>query len=96
MAPKHGLSQLEILKKNKVTGAAKFCDAIGVKYTKTALARYFKVSRKQVNYALESTDLWTSRHSESKKENLQKLTERDLDHVELFLIENSAEGHELT
>jgi len=67
-----------------------------VEYCKSALACYLKVSRKQVDYALASEDLRTSRHSESKKENLQKLSERDLDRVELFLTKNGPEGHELT
>ena len=96
MAPKREFSQLETPQKNKVTGAAEFCKAMGIKYTKTALARHFKVSRKQVDYALNSQDLRTGRCSEPKKDNPRKLTERDLDHVELFLVENGREGHELT
>ena len=96
MAPKRNFSQLKTLKKNKVTSIAEFCDTIGVEYSKSALACHFKVSHKQVDYVLASEDLRTSRYSESKKENLRKLSERDLDHVELFLTENRPEGHELT
>ena len=67
-----------------------------MEYSKSALARHFKVSRKQFDYALASEDLRTGRHSESKKEDPRKLSERNLDHVELFWIENRPEGHELT
>ena len=96
IAPKLKFTHLETPKKNKVTGAAEFCEAIGIKYTKTALASIFEASRKQVDYALNSEDLRTGKHSESKQSNPRKLTERDLDRVELFLIENGPEGHELT
>ena len=67
-----------------------------MEYSKSALARHSKVSRKQVDYALAPEDLRTGRHSESKNENPSKLSERDLDRVELFLTENGPEGHELT
>jgi len=69
---------------------------IGIKYTKTALASTFEASHKQVDYALNSEDLRTSKHSESKQSNPQKLTKCDLDRIELFLIENRPESHELT
>jgi len=59
MAPKGNFSQLETPKKNKVTGAAKVCDAIGMEYSKSALARYLKVSCKQVDYMLALEDLRT-------------------------------------
>jgi hypothetical protein len=96
MAPKRVTKHLETPQKNKIRGAAEFCEQQGISYTKTALARTFSVSRSQVDYALEGDALRTSKSSKLKAKNAMKLTERDLDHVELFLESNGFEGHELS
>lgn len=96
MAPKRKYSQLDTPKKNKIIGAAQFARVHGIKYTQTSLAVTFEVSRSQVSYALDSELDRTGKQSELKVTNHQKLTERDLDRVELFLVENGSDGHTLT
>ena len=81
--------------KNKIRGAAEFCEKQGIKFTKSSLAATFEVSRNQVNYALASDASRTSSSSISKEENPKKLSERDLDHVKIAIEENGPEGHEL-
>ena len=88
-------TQLETQKKNNIIGAAQFCEENGYKYTKASLASTFKASRKQVDTALQSKELRTSRSSQSKAENPRKLTERNKDHVQLAIEENSPKGHQL-
>ena len=88
-------SQLDTPQKNKIRGAAEFCEKQGIKFTKTSLATTFETTRDQVTYALASDTSRTGRSSISKKENPRKLTERDLDHVEVAIEANGPEGHEL-
>ena len=89
-------TQLETPKKNKIIGAAQFCEENGYKYTKVSLASTFKASRKQVDTALQSKELRTGRSSQSKADNPRKLTERDKDHIQLTIEENGPEGHQLS
>ena len=86
---------LDTLQKNKIRGAAEFCKKQGIKFTKSSLAATFEVSRNQVNYTLASDASRTSSLSISKEENPKKLSERNLDHVEITIKENGPEGHEL-
>lgn len=87
---------LQTPKKNRIKGAVEFATLKGLKISNTELALLFKVSRDQVAYALQSEDERTRRRSDLKRTNAQKLTERDLDRVELFLRENGPEGHQLS
>ena len=86
-------TQLKTPKKNRIIGAAQFCEENGYKYTKVSLASTFKASRKQVDTALQSKELRTGRSSQSKAENLRKLTERNKDHVQLAIEENGPKGY---
>jgi len=96
MAPKRKYTQLETPQKNRIIGAAKFCEAQGIEYSKTAIASTFNTTRDKVDYALQSECDRTGRRSELKAWNNKKLSERDLDRVELFLVQNGFDSHELT
>ena len=95
MAPKKISKHLETPQKNKIRGAAEFCEKQGIKVTQNQLASTFAVSRRQVQYALQSGHSRTAESSELKARNHEKLTKRDLDRVELFIKDNGPEGHEL-
>ena len=88
-------NHLDTPQKNKIRGAAEFCEKQGIKYTKASLASTFETTTRQVSYALASDVSRTGRSSISKQENPKKLTERDLDHVEIAIEANGSEGHEL-
>ena len=88
-------SQLDTPQKNKIRSAAEFCEKQGIKFTKTSLATTFETTRDQVTYALASDTSRTGRSSISKKENPRKLTERDLDYVEVAIEANRPKGYEL-
>ena len=96
MAAKQRYSQPKTPKKNRIIGAVEFCEAQGIEYSKTAIATTFKTTRAKVDYALQSNFERTGRRSELKADNHKKLSERDLNRVELFLIENGFDGHKLT
>ena len=84
-------------RKNKIRGAAEFCTRKGIPYTKTELGRMFGASRMQVDYALQDhdDDDRTQLNSSLQAQNARKLTERNLDHVELVIEDNGPEGHDL-
>lgn len=96
MPPKRVSQNLRTPKKNMIRGAAAFCAQKGIKFTKSDLIRVFQVTRHQVDYALESDTGRTKHLSELKAHNHRKLTERDLDRVELFIKSNGYKGGALS
>lgn len=69
MAPKRRYTQLETPKKNRIVGAVEFCEAQGIQYSQTAIARTFGASRNQVAYALGSDLERTGKYSNIKASN---------------------------
>ena len=92
MAPKqaeNSLSyQLETPKKQRIVGAAQILEAKGISYTQKELTEIFEATPKQVRNALQSNSERTKKRSQIKAKNHQKLSERDVDRMCLFMDEN--------
>ena len=92
MAPKQAKFvlpyQQDTPKKNRIAGAAQVLKAKGIPYTQKELGDIFEATPKQVRNAIHTTSERTKKRSTLKARNNEKLTERDVDRVCLFIDKN--------
>ena len=92
MAPKQSQFslpyQLETPKKQRIVGAAQILEAKGLPYTQKELGEIFEATPRQVKWAIQSTSERTKKRSALKAKNHEKLSERDVDRICLYIDEN--------
>lgn len=89
MAPKQAQFALpyqqDTPKKNRIAGAAQFCEAKGIPYTQKELGDIFEATQNQVRKATHDSSERTKKASITKAKNHEKLSERDVDRVCQFM-----------